>query len=305
MVTGDITDKNVFNEILKKSKGQIDFLLATPPCQGVSIAGKNRTLNKMLQDERNFLIYKVIEFIHIKKPNYILIENVPMFLKLYLPYKGELSTVEQILNQEFSNEYNIDIRILNTADFGTPQSRKRAVIKIYKKNLHWRWPKQSAHITVKEAIGHLPSLESGETSHINWHFARKHTQKHIDWLKNTPTGKSAFENEIHFPKKENGNRIKGYLSCYRRINWDKPSPSITMRNDAISSQRNVHPGKKMTNGQYSDARVLSLLELMLLTSLPPDWEIPKDTKEVLIRQCLGECVPPNLIKNISKHIGER
>ena len=37
MVTGDITDKNVFNEILKKSKGQIDFLLATPPCQGVKI----------------------------------------------------------------------------------------------------------------------------------------------------------------------------------------------------------------------------------------------------------------------------
>jgi DNA (cytosine-5)-methyltransferase 1 len=51
-----------------------------------------------------------------------------------------------------------------------------------------------------------------------------------------------------------------------------------MRNDAISSQRNVHPGRLKKNGTYSDARVLTPLELMLLTSLPKKWNVPKGTK---------------------------
>jgi len=227
-----------------------------------------------------------------------------MFLKLQLPYKQQLHLVEEIIDKEFSKQYNIEIQILDAADFETPQHRNRAIIKMYKKGLHWKWPNKKKHITVKETIGHLPSLESEESSNIDWHFARKHTKNHINWLKNTPTGKSAFQNKIHFPKKDNGDRIKGYLSCYRRINWDRPSPSITMRNDAISSQRNVHPGRKMSSGYYSDARVLTPLEIMLLSSLPKNWSIPKDTKEILIRQCIGECVPPKLTESLLKNIGK-
>ena len=75
-----------------------------------------------------------------------------------------------------------------------------------------------------------------------------------------------------------------------------------MRNDAISSQLNVHPGRLLKNGTYSDARVLTPLELMLLTSLPKDWNIPNDTSELLIRKCIGECIPPLLIKKIVEQI---
>ena len=79
--------------------------------------------------------------------------------------------------------------------------------------------------------------------------------------------------------KDNGESLKGYSSTYRRIKWDEPSPAITIRNDAISSQRNVHPGRKLSNGEYSDARVLTPLELMTLSSLPKDWKLPEDTPE--------------------------
>ena len=75
-----------------------------------------------------------------------------------------------------------------------------------------------------------------------------------------------------------------------------------MRNDAISSQRNVHPGREISVDQYSDARVLTPLELMLLSSLPENWGIPQDTEEILIRQCIGESVPPRLIENLLKNI---
>ena len=226
-----------------------------------------------------------------------------MFLKLFLPYKGKLLNIQDILHNEFSFKYNIDIDILDSAEFETPQRRKRAIIKIFKKGLSWGWPSRHKIVNAKAAIGHLPSLESGEKSNIPFHYARKHIDRHVLWMKHTPTGKSAFENIVHFPKKDDGTRIKGYESTYRRIRWDEPAPSITMRNDAISSQRNVHPGHKLSDGTYSDARVLTPLELLLLTSLPNDWNIPIDTPEILIRQCLGECVPPKLISNIINSIG--
>ena len=121
-------------------------------------------------------------------------------------------------------------------------------------------------------------------------------------MKHTPTGKSAFENIEHYPRKLNGERVKGYNSSYRRICWDEPAPTITIRNDAISSQRNVHPGRCLPDGTFSDARVLSILELIRLTGLPDDWRVPDDTPEILIRQVLGECIPPLLIENITREI---
>ena len=121
-------------------------------------------------------------------------------------------------------------------------------------------------------------------------------------MKHTPTGNSAFSNPVYFPKKKDGTRIKGYESSYRRIRWDEPSPTITIRNDAISSQRNVHPGRLLKNGTYSDARVLSLYELFLLTSLPKTWCPPTDTPEILLRQVIGEAIPPLMIKKIVEGI---
>lgn len=301
MIVGDITDQNIFDKIIRKSK-DIDFLIATPPCQGMSIAGKNRTYTEMLNDKRNHLVFKIIDFINIKKPNYILIENVPNFLKVKLPFKNELKTLIEILNILYSDEYLIEAKVLNASEYGVPQRRKRAVIKMNKKNLNWKLPNKEKGISLKDAIGHLPSLEAGEKSKIPWHFARKHSEKHVLWMKNTPTGRSAFENEIYYPKKSNGEKIKSYMTTYRRIKWDEPAPTITMRNDAISSQLNVHPGKKLKDGTYSDARVLSPLELMLLSSLPENWNIPKNTSEILIRKCIGECVPPLLIKKIVSQI---
>jgi DNA (cytosine-5)-methyltransferase 1 len=121
-------------------------------------------------------------------------------------------------------------------------------------------------------------------------------------MRNTPTGKSAFENKVFFPKNKDGTRIRGYQSSYRRIRWDEPSPTITIRNDAISSQRNVHPGRKLIDGTYSDARVLTILELIILNSLPTDWQLPNDTPELLIRKCIGESIPPLMIKKIVRGI---
>lgn len=299
MICGDISDDDVFDKIIYNCPDKLDFLLASPPCQGMSVAGKNRCQLSMESDERNYLITHVIKIIYKTSPDYILIENVPSLLKLKLNYKSEFRTVLDILQYEFGNEYSIDGKVIDASDYGVPQTRLRAIIKMNKLDKVWNWAKKSdKKVTVDEAIGHLPSLESGEKSDIRWHFARKHTDKNILWMKNTPTGKTAFSNVIHYPQKDDGTRIKGYESSYRRIKWDTPSPTITIRNDCIASQRNVHPGRLLADGTYSDARVLTPLELMILTSLPLDWSIPDNTSEILIRQCIGESIPPLMLKEI-------
>ena len=302
VVCGDITNEKIFNQIIASCPEKVDFMLASPPCQGMSVAGKNRCQETMESDKRNYLITYVVKAIKLTTPDYILIENVPALLKLKLMYDSEYRTVLEILEYEFGSEYIIDSAVIDSSDYGVPQTRLRAIIKMHKPNTVWNWPTKKEKVTVEQAIGNLPSLEAGEKSNIKWHFARKHTKENILWMKHTPTGKSAFSNSVYYPQKKDGTRIKGYESSYRRIRWDAPSPTITIRNDCIASQRNVHPGRLLPDGTYSDARVLTPLELMLLNSLPADWNIPDNTPELLIRQCIGESIPPLMLKEIVRGI---
>lgn len=302
VICGDITKDEVFTKIINSCPRKVDFLLASPPCQGMSVAGKNRNQKTMEQDERNYLVTYVVKAIKATNPDYILVENVPALLKLKLLYAEKYRTVLDILEYEFGNQYKIDSKVVDSSDYGVPQTRLRAIIKMNRIGTQWDWPEKKPKITVEEVIGYLPSLESGERSNIKWHFARKHSKENILWMKHTPTGKSAFSNPVYYPQKKDGTRIKGYESSYRRIRWDAPAPTITIRNDCIASQRNVHPGRLLPDGTYSDARVLTPLELMLLNSLPADWNIPDDTPELLIRQCIGESIPPLMLKEIVRGI---
>lgn len=294
IIQGDITDKDIFNQILDEAKkNKCDFLLATPPCQGMSIAGKMKE-----NDPRNSLIKYVIELIKQLKPSNIIIENVPGILKTYLRHNNtKILVVDYINNELLPLGYFINPTMVDSADYGTPQSRKRAIFLISKYS-KWELPKKERKITVKEAIGNLPSLESEEKSTIKYHHAKKHNKRHIGFLKHTPTGKTALNNKIHYPKKEDGTKIKGYSTTYKRINWNKPAPTITMANGSVSSQNNVHPGRLKEDGTYSDARVLTLKEIFILTGLPENWHPPKWASENLIRQVIGEGVPPKLIDRL-------
>lgn len=297
---GDIRDKNIKDKIIDKSKElDVKMLIATPPCQGMSLAGKNKSQDDMNNDPRNYLIFDVLEVIDSLDLDYILIENVPRFLKLYYPFNNKWMNIVEILNEKYKEQYKIEADIINSADLGVPQTRMRSIIKIYKKDLKWEKPTYvEKHITVREAIEDLPSLESGEYSNIKNHWARVHPENQIIWMKNTPTGKTAIENEVYYPCKEDGTRIKGYNTCYKRMEWDKPALTITMRNEIISSQNNVHPGRKKADGTWSDARVLSIRELLILSSINGDLDIPTFISDTEFRHLVGEGVPPLMMKKI-------
>ncbi len=301
MINGDIRSSEVKKLIFESLKNEkVDFIIASPPCQGLSLAGTNRNSDNFIEDKRNHLFFEVIFFIKKLQPKFVLIENVPSLFKLILHNKDKKMHIFDILMEELGDKYIIDHEILDSSDYGVPQKRLRAILKIYKKNIKWDSPAKEKKITVRDSIAHLPSLESGQSSKLPFHYARKHAKDHVLWMRNTPSGKSAFDNKKYFPNK-NGTRLKGFNSSYRRIKWDEPAPTITIRSDAVSSQRNVHPGRKKHN-YFSDARVLTPLELMILNSIPAKNNIKKDTNELLLRKVIGESVPPLLLKKIMSKI---
>lgn len=310
MITGDIND--FYDLIVKKAKEKkCKFLMATPPCQGMSVVGK-RDYN----DSRNQLIIPVLNAIKDIDPDYVLIENVPQLLNLKIEYNGYCDSVENIIEKEFSKKYHInENKILNAKDYGVPQNRKRAII-LLSKNTKWEFPEKcNKIITVRDTIGNLPSVDPIVDGNINyflgnskrilkckkiskWHFPNNHSKRHVEIMEHTPTGHSAFENDVYYPKKSNGERVRGYNTTYKRMDWDKPSPTITMANGVLSSQCNVHPGRGKKDGTYSDARVLTIYEIMKLFTIPDNWDIPDWAGEGLIRKVIGEGVPPLLIKKI-------
>ena len=319
MVQGDIKDSSVYDSVISKSKEKnVEFIIATPPCQGMSYAG-----HKDPNDIRNALITYVFDAINDLNPKYVLIENVVPQLKTPVTYAGKTMLIPDMIEYLFSDRYQINKRhVLNVETLGVPQCRKRALFLLVNKSLNQTWeiPKgDGSVVTLYDAIGNLPSLdpsikEKGMTEQIfpeyeekkkkglavsKWHVARQHVWRNVEVMMHTPTGKSAKENSVYYPKNKDGRMVGGSCCAYKRMDWDKPAPTVTTYNHTISSFHNVHPGRlDPKTGLYSDARVLTVFELMRVTSLPDDWNIPEWASENLIRQVIGEGIPPLAIKKV-------
>lgn len=304
MICGNIKDKQIKEEIINYSKDKnINLLIATPPCQGFSTVGKNKKQSNYEIDERNYLILEIFPIIDALKMDYILIENVPIFLDMIFKYNHKCLNIVEILKEKYGDKYTIESNVLNTKDYGICQSRPRSIIKMYKKNLIWGCPKKEKEITLENAIGKLPSLESGEKSSIPYHYAKKENDRLVLAMKHTPTGKSAINNEVYYPKKENGQRIKGFHNTFKRMDWDKPCPARTTYCGSMSSHNNVHPGRLLPDGTYSDARVLTLYETFIVSSIPTSIKFPDNVSDSFIRTVIGEGIPPLLTAKIIREIG--
>ena len=316
MICGDITDKDVFDSVINEAVNKkVDMLIATPPCQGMSCAGR-----KDPKDPRNFLIFYAVEAIKKIKPRFVIIENVPMQQHTQILYKDEYIFIPDYIERELSEIYRINE---NTMDYGIPQSRQRYIYLMVNKleGIKWEFPeKENKIITMKEAIGDLPSLdpcvredsEKWRFPHYEdkrqkglkvskWHYPPVHSWRQIEWMIHTPSGASAFKNEIFYPITK-GRRVKGAPRTYMRMFWEKPATTIMQNSGVISAFSTVHPGRCIVDSKkdveriYSDPRALTIYELLILSSLPLDWNIPSWADDVLIRKVIGEGIPPLLIK---------
>lgn len=321
MICGDITDDTVRDNIVSESiEKHVNFVIATPPCQGMSVAG-NRDAN----DPRNQLIYYAIDVIKRVKPDYVLLENVPRQLTTKIVVNGKEVKIPEYIRAELSNDYTFNTETLAKAkDFSVPQLRERNIFLLVKKKLGftWEFPEKQPTVTLEEAIGDLPSLDpqlregmkltrekfpdfdekkKAGIAVSKWHHPPVHPWRHVEWMMHTPTGKSAIYNEVYFPQKRDGSEIKAHHNHYRRMNWDKPSRTITMFNNYISTLASVHPGRPyQKDGEtlYSDPRALSVYELLIVMTIPTDWPIPDWVDDSFLRSVIGEGIPSKMSRDI-------
>ena len=324
MIQGDITNDDIRNQIIKKSiENNVNFILATPPCQGMSEAG-----NRFEFDERNQLITYAVDVIKKVRPEFAVIENVPTILHTKIVVGGKVMLIPDYLKDVLSDYRFNNESLIRAMDHGIPQMRERNIYLLVRKDINviWEFPAAEPIVTLRDAIGDLPSLDPMLREGIDftlekfpdfekkkekglkvskWHYPPTHSWKQVEWMMHTPSGKSAIYNPVYYPQKEGGIHIVAHHNHYRRMAWEKPSRTITQNNGVISSLACVHPGRPYeVNGDvlYSDPRVLTIYELLIVSSLPLDWNIPSWAKESFIRKVIGEGIPSRMITVIVEQL---
>lgn len=314
----------IFNIVTKYKKinniSEVDVVIATPPCQGISVA------NHKKKDElkRNSLIVDSFVITKEIRPKFFLFENVQNFLKTICTNNdGELMTIKESLNKILLNNYFISSKKINLCNFGSNSSRTRTLILGCRRDLNEDpddfFPDYIKEKKISELISHLPKLKKfGDISENDiYHSFRNYDKKMLPWIKDLKQGQGAFENKnknkiphriingrVVINQNKNGDK-------YKRVFWNQVAPCVHTRNDILASQNTIHP---------KENRVFSIRELMIFMSIPTDFvwtNINSDDlnkmnyqdkvnflkkNELNIRKCIGEAVPTETFGMIAKKI---
>ncbi len=256
----DICLKETKDNLYKQVKGKHIHLIAGGfPCQGFSMAGL-----RVVEDKRNSLYKEMLEIVSVIKPDFILMENVPGLRSML---NGKIE--EKIIEDYSKIGYNINVTILNAADYGVPQLRKRIIFignRVGKINYHPKaiyTPEQ--YKGVMETISRFSNIK--EDKNIN-HIFTKHSAQIIEQLSFLKQGESLYKN---------------YSDAWKRVYADKPSPTVKENHGGV----NVHP---IFN------RVMTPRELAALQSFPDDFIFKGSKKWQLVQ--IGNAVPPLLGKAV-------
>ena len=293
----DLFKENWLEKFLNQINfNEVDIIVAGPPCQGFSLTGPRK-----LDDKRNQLYKAVYDLVSKSKPKAFLIENVKGMATLY---KGKVK--EDIVKQFSSLGYNVSTKILNSKDFGVPQSRERLFyIGLKDKSFNFPSPlfEEGEYVTCREALDDLPSLEnlvevyaysSNESSdyqkliknasrELKNHQPTKHTQEVISVIKQVPEGGN------HKDLPPGVGESRKFNEAWTRYDGNKPSRTID------TGHRN--------HFHYEYHRVPTVRENCRLQSFPDTFEIC-GSKTSQNKQ-IGNAVPVLLAKILAEEIYEQ
>jgi len=282
-------------------KDNIDVVICCPPCQGFSKIRRNGE-----DDPRNDLIEYTANFVLKLNPTMIVFENVRgiVFPKNIAKFKE----FQEILG----NQYLLSDRILNAVDYGIPQNRERVFLFGIRKNardhpltfpeithgeveVKKKAKKLLPYATVKDVIGDLPSLVSGEKSDvISHHKATEHTDRLVERFKHIPKNGGSRSD---LPEKyvlSCHKKFYGFKDVYGRMLWDQPSPTLTGGCLMPSKGRFLHP---------EDDRGLTAREALRIQTFPDDFNFSIEEK-TKVGNFIGNSVPPGWMKIIATHIAK-
>ena len=300
MMTCDINDltEETLGEALKGQ--QVDIIVGGPPCQSYS------TLGKRQMDDRANLFMQYKRVLSILKPKAFIFENVVGILSMD---KGRLFKQIQAEFEELG--YTLKHKVLNAVDFGVPQQRERVILVGFRGENSFEYPAPThgeglkPHVTLRQAIGDLPELKSGQSSdryayqpdNNFLHFVRASSQeltehsapKNGDHLIRIMEALKDGQSKDDLP--EDIRPKSGYGNTYAKLWWDRPSTTITRNFSCPSSSRCIHP---------RDSRAMSIREGARLQSFPDDYRFYGS--DSMKRLEIGNAVPPLLSVAIAKQM---
>lgn len=331
-ICGDLTKtetKNqVYNEIdywRKKGNDGIDVVLATPPCQGISVINHKKNSEEI---KRNSLVVESIEMVSAIRPRVFIFENVMAFQKTLCITRDERAIpIGDYIREVLGDNYVISGRVLNFMNYGSNSSRTRTlIVGIDKKYREYfvpydLYPNYRREPSLRDVIFDMPPLEWGEICKDDFYHAfRTYDPRMREWIHDLCEGESAFDNDE--PRKRPHRVIDGRIvenikknrDKYTRQLWDRFAQCVHTRNDQLAAQNTIHP---------VEDRVFSIRELMKMMTVPDTFNwvgmdldelnaLSEDEKrrvyrnnEVNIRQCLGEAVPTRVLYQIACEIKNR
>ena len=264
VLTEDITQVLDLSSLLPDKNLIIDGIIGGPPCQGFSLSG-----NRDKKDPRNSLFMEFVRFVKFFKPRFFVMENVTGILSMQTK-SGEL--VKDVIVNEFSSAgYNVEIFVLNAAEFGVPQSRIRVFFIGLAKSIAYKRneiePKGflfgDEQVSIEQAIMDLPKLKAGEgadvaeytlepvTDYQKWarkgskkvynHVTMRHTARLVERFSHIGYGQSVADVDKEYQQRQRGAADKISGKVYSQNNMrpypDKPSPTVP-----ASFQSNfIHP----------------------------------------------------------------
>jgi DNA (cytosine-5)-methyltransferase 1 len=294
-ILGDVRkiSEKMYQDVLNDKK--IHLVTAGVPCQGFSLSNRKRHIN----DERNFLFLEVIKFINIFNPDIVLIENVSGMKSLN---KGSfVDDISKALESAGKEGYKVKNHLLNAADYGVPQLRKRLIFVAVKNNLpEFEFPKaefgteHNKYRTIYDAISDLPNLGNNDekfeyfcepkteyqkflrktTKKLLNHKSPKHPLATIEKIKGTNPGEPMYNNYKQ--------RI--------RLKWDIQSPTQVAGG--------IRP--QFQFGHPEQNRGLTIRERARIQSFPDNYEFTGGIVQSRVQT--GNAVPPLLAKAVGIQI---
>jgi DNA (cytosine-5)-methyltransferase 1 len=275
---------NVFADDISKLKRvpvDADLVIGGPPCQGFSSLGQ-MSLGDAAQANHVALNKLWVEFLRIVDevdPKGLVLENVPPFLQSreYLRFGRELTR----------RKYNFTSGVLDASKFGIPQVRRRGFI-IAARDAQPVLPVPNGELkTVKDAIGDLPTIPTGQ----NWHIGRNPTLMSIERYKCIPPGGNRFDLMRKRPDLTPAcwkNKPTGSTDVFGRLRWDRPALTIRTEFYKPEKGRYLHPEAQ---------RPITHREAARLQTFPDTFQFVGS--KISVARMIGNAVPPRLAYHVA------
>ena len=237
-----------------------------------------RTLNggRSVRDRRNNLIAEFLRFVEALRPKAVMLENVPGLARnwRFRNFRRRLREMG----------YLGEHRILNAADFGVPQRRRRLIyLGALATRLSFAKPKAKLK-SVRDSIGSLPSTgRSGDAVHD---MPEQRTDRVRRLIRSIPPNGGGRTDLPRDHQLECHQLCDGFKDVYGRMEWDAVSPTITTGFFNPSKGRFLHPTKN---------RAITVREAAILQGFPKSYKFDVEHGKVALATMIGNALPPPFI----------